>query len=217
MSVVALRPVLGWSGRIKACLGCGARHLPELVGGLCVDCFEGRYGRLGLYGPVGDAEVGPVNSLMIAPAVVELPAPDGLPAPFMGERAPARVSAIAEPGEAPTKRWSPNYDACVDCGKTDSQHHARGLCKRCGMREYNARKKGGAIQRGDRVRASGKTGAAVGIPQAVAPASLAPPSVAMALDLSAVPLAALLAEVARRASALEADAAKFRQIRAVIG
>ena len=29
------------------------------------------------------------------------------------------------------ERWSRHYDACVECGKSDSKHNARGVCSRC--------------------------------------------------------------------------------------
>lgn len=32
------------------------------------------------------------------------------------------------------KRWSLNFDACVECGCTDSTHRARGVCQRCVQR-----------------------------------------------------------------------------------
>jgi hypothetical protein len=210
MSVVALRPVLGWSGRIKACLGCGGRHLPEMVSGLCVDCFEREYGPLGLAGPVGGEECEPVSSVVsttpVAPAVVALPEPIDWPMPFVAEAPPVPLSAAGAPPLTPTKRWATNYDACIQCGTTESQHHTRGLCKKCGMREYNARKAAG------KVGSSRKTAPAAAV--AIAPPA---PAAIVARDLSAIPLSDLLAEVQRRASALEEDAAKFRQIRAVIG
>jgi hypothetical protein len=37
-------------------------------------------------------------------------------------------------------RWARDYDACVDCGTTECEHAARGLCNRC----YNRWRKGEA-------------------------------------------------------------------------
>lgn len=35
--------------------------------------------------------------------------------------------------------WAEAYAACQDCGTTEQQHHARGLCYRCYMRAANAK------------------------------------------------------------------------------
>jgi hypothetical protein len=38
-------------------------------------------------------------------------------------------------------RWAREYDACVNCGRTDRPHNAHGLCKRCDdNRRYHERK-----------------------------------------------------------------------------
>jgi hypothetical protein len=42
---------------------------------------------------------------------------------------PIRVPANVEP--LPVGRWSRDYDACIDCGRTDRTHMAKGRCKRC--------------------------------------------------------------------------------------
>ena len=31
----------------------------------------------------------------------------------------------------PISTWARHYDACVECGKTDSRHNGKGRCKRC--------------------------------------------------------------------------------------
>jgi hypothetical protein len=38
-----------------------------------------------------------------------------------------------------TTRWAKNFDACVECGKTNRPHYGRGLCNACGQRA-NARR-----------------------------------------------------------------------------
>lgn len=44
------------------------------------------------------------------------------------------------PGPAKTGRWSRLFDACTECGKTDSRHHAKGKCRRCSLRESQREK-----------------------------------------------------------------------------
>lgn len=36
-----------------------------------------------------------------------------------------------------TSGWSRNYNACRNCGQTDSPHHANGYCNRCYHRDYH--------------------------------------------------------------------------------
>jgi hypothetical protein len=32
--------------------------------------------------------------------------------------------------------WSKNYDACIECGTTDKEHHSHGLCENCHARHF---------------------------------------------------------------------------------
>lgn len=37
----------------------------------------------------------------------------------------------------PPGAWALNYDKCVRCGKTDTKHMGKGLCRRCYFDDYN--------------------------------------------------------------------------------
>jgi len=62
---------------------------------------------------------------------------------------PKEIPKMAEEKEETTaeKRWAENYDACIECGKTDQPHASNGLCKRCnGRRRYREKRdRGDAI------------------------------------------------------------------------
>jgi len=40
------------------------------------------------------------------------------------------------------KGWARHYDACTECGSTESEHEGKGVCKRCNQRKRNAKNLG---------------------------------------------------------------------------
>jgi len=48
--------------------------------------------------------------------------------------------------EGTAKRWAKNYDACIECGRTDSPATKTGLCRRCYARKKYREKSGGVVK-----------------------------------------------------------------------
>lgn len=71
----------------------------------------------------------------------------------------------------PVKVWHPDYDACINCGQTDTAHVKDGLCRRCFMRQMAP--KGSAARARARVSNNGEAGEPTSINVSTVPASSA--------------------------------------------